>query len=91
MTPLALEQSHTLWEIALGLGLVVVLVVGVLMVLLLSYLKDIEASATTLLEVGGEVAANTAAVPGLVATGPVLEQIREEALMHDAYLSEQTA
>jgi hypothetical protein len=90
VTPLALEQTHTLWQIALGLGLVVALVVVVLMAMLLSFLKDIEASAATLLEVGGQVAGNTAAIPDLAATGPVLEQIKEEALIHDAYLAEQT-
>lgn len=88
---LAASDTHTLWTIALGMGVVVVLVVIVLMALLLSYLKDIEASTAVLLELGADVAGNTDAIQGLADTGPVLEQIKEEALIHDAYLTEQTS
>jgi protein-S-isoprenylcysteine O-methyltransferase Ste14 len=87
MTVLAASQQHALWGVALGLGFVIIAVVIVLMMLLLSFLKDIEASAGVLLQVGGQVAANTAHIPQLAATGPVLEQIKEEALIHDGYLA----
>lgn len=85
----AAAETETFWIVALGIGAVVVLVVIVLMALLLSYLKDIEARAGLLLEVGGEVAGNIANIEQLEVTGPVLEEIKEEALIHDAYLSEQ--
>ncbi len=90
MSVLAAAETHTFWIVALGIGAVVVLVVVVLMVLLLSYLKDIEARAARLVAVGGEVATNTANVGQLEVTGPVLEEIKQEALLHDARLSEQT-
>ncbi len=87
---LASAESHTFWTIALGIGAVVLLVVIGLMVLLLSFLKDIEAGAAALLASGRHLAGNTAAIEELAATGPVLEELVEEAKVHDAYLSEQT-
>ena len=60
MSVLAAAESHTLWIVALGIGAVVVLVVIVLMALLLRYLKDIEARAARLVEVGDDVGRNTA-------------------------------
>ncbi len=82
-------DSHTFWNVALGLGAVVLAVVVVLMVFLLSFLKDIATSVRSLLEVGGEVAENTGEIIGLADTGPVLEMIKEEALIHDGYLESQ--
>lgn len=82
-------DSHTFWNVALGLGAVVLAVVIVLMLLLLSYLKDIAGSVDTLLEVGGEVADNTGEIIGFADTGPVLEMIKEEALIQDGYLESQ--
>jgi hypothetical protein len=89
MTIPALAETHTFWSVAIGLGAVVLVVVIALMMLLLSFLKDIGASVTRLLEVGGEVAQNTSAIPQLAKTGPVLEMIKEEALIHDGYLESQ--
>jgi len=89
MTPLAATDTHTFWSIALGIGGVVLAVVIVLMVLLLSFLKDIAASVTRLLVIGGEVAGNTAKIGQLADTGPVLEMIKAEALIHDGYLESQ--
>ncbi|MBA3327599.1 MAG: hypothetical protein H0T43_04780 [Solirubrobacterales bacterium] len=86
---LALAETETFWGVALGIGLVVIVVVALLMTMLLSFLKDIEASAATLLEVSGRVADNTAGIDDLGDTGPVLEMIDDEALMHDAYLERQ--
>jgi hypothetical protein len=91
MSVIALAETHTFWSVALGLGAVVVAVVIVLMMLLLSFLKDIERSAAILLEVGGQVGANTANITQLAATGPVLEMIKEEALIHDGYLASQVS
>lgn len=89
MTVLALAQTHTFWSIALGIGAVVLAVVVALMMMLLSFLKDIASSVNRLLEVGGEVAQNTSAIPQLADTGPVLEMIKDEALIHDGYLESQ--
>jgi hypothetical protein len=89
MTILALAETHTFWSIAIGISAVVLGVVVILMMLLLSFLKDIGASVTRLLEVGGEVAQNTSSIGQLADTGPVLEMIKEEALIHDGYLESQ--
>lgn len=90
MSPIAAAQTQTFWIIALGIGAVVVLVVIVLMLLLLAFLKDIEEGVGELIVAGGQVAASTKNIEQLEATGPVLEEIKDEALIHDAYLSEQT-
>lgn len=89
MTFAAVSQTHTFWSIALGLGAVVLAVVVVLMAMLLSFLKEIGASVVGLLEVGAEVAVNTSAIGQLADTGPVLEMIKTEALVHDGYLESQ--
>jgi uncharacterized membrane protein YhiD involved in acid resistance len=85
----ALQETNTFWGVAIGIGGVVLAVVIVLMILLLSFLRDIASSVTRLLEVSGEVAKNTAAIEQLAATGPVLEMIKAEALIHDGYLESQ--
>ncbi len=89
MTIPALAETHTFWAVALGLGAVVLAVVVVLMAMLLSFLKDIAGSVDRLLEVGSEVAVNTSAIGQLADTGPVLEMIKTEALVHDGYLEAQ--
>ena len=86
---LAAADTNAFWAVALGMGVVVVAVVVVLMLMLLSYLRDITASVALLIEASEEVAQNTAAIEGLAATGPVLELIKSEALIHDGYLESQ--
>lgn len=85
----AFADSHAFWTVALGIGAVVIAVVVVLMALLLSFLRDIASSVNTLIDVGGEIGANTAVIAQLGDTGPVLEMIRDEALVHDGYLGAQ--
>ena len=80
-------DGHYFWYVALGLGMVVVLVVSSLMVLLLSYVRDIDNSVVHLLDLAGQVAAQTVYIPQLAATTPVLELIVEEALVQDAYMN----
>ncbi len=80
-------DGHYFWYIALGLGMVVVLVVAALMVLLLSYVRDIDNSVANLLDLAGQVASQTSYIPQLRATAPVLELIVEEALVQDAYMN----
>jgi predicted permease len=80
-------SANTLWGISLGIGLVAALVVAVLLLLLLRAVRDIDESAAKLLGVAGTVAANTAYIPQLQATAPVLGQIVDEAVVQDGYMN----
>jgi len=75
------------WTIALAIGLVAALVVVVLLVLLLQSIGRIRRSVSGLLEVAGRVGANTAHIPQLEATAPVLALIVEEAVVQDGYMN----
>lgn len=83
-------DGHYFWYVALGLGMVVVLVVAALMVLLLSYVTDIDRGVVVLLESAGALASQTVHIPALAATAPVLALIVEEALVQDAFLTSVT-
>ena len=74
-------SGDTYWAIALIVGLVAALVVVVLLALLLQYIGRIRRSVDGLLEVAGKVGANTANIPQLEATAPVLALIVEEAVV----------
>jgi hypothetical protein len=86
MTTLAVS-GNTLWAISLGIGLVAALIVAALLAVLVRTVDDISGSARSLLEVAGEVAGNTANIPQLQATAPVLGQIVDEAVVQDRYMS----
>jgi hypothetical protein len=86
VTPLAVT-GDTYWTIALVVGLVAALVVVVLLALLLQNLAKIQSSVDGLLEVAGKVGANTAYIPQLEATAPVLALIVEEAVVQDGYMN----
>jgi len=86
---LAGAANDTFWSVALGMGAVVLVVVAALMLMLLSILKDIEVGAAALIQAASEVSENTAAVAQLGATGPVLEMLSDEAVVHDVYLETQ--
>lgn len=73
--------------IALAIGLVAALVVAALLVLLLLHTGRIRRSVDGLLETAGGVAANTAHIPQLEATAPVLAQIVDEAVVQDGYMN----
>jgi hypothetical protein len=88
MTVIASLDSHTLWEVSLGMGLVVIAVVIVLMVVLLSVITDIGRGVARLLDSAGEVGANTAWIGELPATAGVLDEIVTEATVHGTVLSE---
>jgi predicted permease len=75
------------WGIALVIGLVAALIVAGLLIVLICSVIDIDRSATQLLDVAGAVAANTANIPQLQATAPVLGQIVEEAVVQDSYMN----
>jgi hypothetical protein len=85
--PLAALSGHTYWWIALGIGLVVALIVAALLTMLVTSVRSIEKSVGGLLEVAPKVAANTANIPQLEATAPVLALIVEEAVVQDGYMN----
>jgi hypothetical protein len=86
MTPLAVS-GDTYWAIALCIGLAAAVVVAILLVVLLQHIGRIRRSVDGLLEVAGKVGANTANIPQLQATAPVLAMIVEEAVVQDGYMN----
>jgi hypothetical protein len=86
MTLLA-TSAHTFWGIALAIGFGGAVVAAILLTVLVSTVDDIDKSVETLLGVAGNVAANTANIPQLEATAPVLGQIVEEAVVQDGYMN----
>src|SRR6202042_285695 len=87
MLTIASVSNHGAWGIALIIGLIAALAVAALLVLLVRAVDDIERSATSLLEVAGKVAGNTANIPQLQATAPVLGEIVDEAVIQDGYMN----
>jgi hypothetical protein len=87
MLSLAALSNHGAWEIALGLGLVAALIVAALLIVLIRSVIEIDKSAGALLEVAGKVAGDTANIPQLQATAPVLGLIVEEAVVQDGYMN----
>ena len=75
------------WVLALVIGVVVAIFIAVLLLMLIRAVRDVERSTTTLLEVAGQVGANTANIPQLAATAPVLEKIVDEAVVQDGYMN----
>jgi hypothetical protein len=86
MTVYALT-NHGAWGIGLIIALLAALAVAALLVVLVRTVQDIDRSAGQLLEVAGQVAANTANIPQLQATAPVLSQIVDEAIIQDGYMN----
>ena len=80
-------SGHEYWVLALCLGLVAALVVAALLAILIRTVWSIDRSVDGLLEVAGKVAANTANIPQLQATAPVLGLIVEEAVVQDGYMN----
>jgi hypothetical protein len=86
MTLLAIS-SNVYWAIALGIGVAAAVVVAILLAVLIVSVRSIEKSVDGLLEVAGKVGANTASIPQLEATAPVLAQIVDEAVIQDGYMN----
>jgi hypothetical protein len=84
---LVATSGTTYWTIALIIGLVAALVVAALLVVLLVQVERIKRSVDGLLRIAGEVGANTANIPQLEATAPVLAQIVDEAVVQDGYMN----
>jgi hypothetical protein len=79
--------AHGYWWLALAIGLVAALAVAALLALLIQYVLSIDRSVGHLLEIAGKVGANTANIPQLSATAPVLAQIVDEAVIQDGYMN----
>ena len=75
------------WTLALAIGAVAAVIVVVLLVLLLGSIGRIRRSVSGLLDVAGKVGANTASIPQLEATAPVLALIVDEAVVQDGYMN----
>jgi hypothetical protein len=80
-------SAHTAWVISLIIGLVAALIVAGLLLMLIKAVRDIESSSNALLEAAGKVGANTANIPQLEATAPVLGLIVDEAIVQDGYMN----
>ena len=80
-------SDHDAWVLALVIGVAAALIVAVLLLMLIRAVRDIESSTTALLDVAGTVAANTANIPQLEATAPVLGKIVDEAIVQDGYMN----
>ena len=80
-------SNNGLWAVSLGIGLVAALVVAYLLIVLVRTVEDIRKSVAGLLDVAGKVAGNTANIPQLEATAPVLGLIVEEAVVQDRYMN----
>jgi hypothetical protein len=80
-------SGDTYWTISLLVGVAAAVVVVILLALLLQNLARIQRSVEGLLEVAGKVGANTASIPQLEATAPVLALIVDEAVVQDGYMN----
>ena len=80
-------SNDDVWTLALVIGLAAALIVAVLVLLLVRSVRDIEHSVDGLLDIAGKVGANTAFIPQLEATAPVLAQIADEAAVQDSYMN----
>ena len=79
--------NHGAWGIALIIGVVAALAVAALLLLLVRTTGQIRRSVGRLLEAAGQVAGNTANIPQLQATAPVLGKIVDEAVVQDSYMN----
>jgi hypothetical protein len=84
---LAALSGHTDWAIALSIALGAAVIVAILLTVLLEAVGSIEKSVDGLLEIAGKVASNTAYIPQLEATAPVLALIVDEAVVQDGYMN----
>lgn len=80
-------SGHDYFVVALIGGVAAALVVALLLALLVKTVMSIERSVDGLLVVATAVAGNTANIPQLEATAPVLGLIVEEAVVQDGYMN----
>ncbi len=79
--------SNEYWVLALAIATLAAVVVALLLIVLMVSVRSIERSVDGLLEVAGGVGANTANIPQLEATAPVLALIVDEAVIQDGYMN----
>lgn len=88
MTGLLAELSfNAYWAIALSIAFGAAVIVAILLTVLVEAVGSIEKSVDGLLEIAGNVGSNTANIPQLEATAPVLALIVEEAVVQDGYMN----
>ena len=75
------------WALALGIAAAAAVAVALLLIVLVLTVRRIERSVGGLLDVAGKVGANTAYIPQLEATAPVLALIVDEAVIQDGYMN----
>ncbi|CAN5499825.1 hypothetical protein BH20ACT19_BH20ACT19_09860 [soil metagenome] len=80
-------DEKVLWQIALGMGLVVVIVVIALLTLLTRLVKEIDVGVDSLWTVTKRLAQNTTGLYQLAGSASVLRALREELIRHDKLLS----
>ena len=84
---LAALSFNDYWAIALSIAFGAAVIVAILLTVLVETVGSIEKSVDGLLEIAGNVASNTANIPQLEATAPVLALIVEEAVVQDGYMN----
>jgi hypothetical protein len=84
---LAALSANTYWAIALAIAFGAAVIVAILLTVLVETVGSIEKSVDGLLEIAGNVASNTASIPQLQATAPVLALIVDEAVVQDGYMN----
>jgi predicted permease len=80
-------SGNEFWTLALVIGLAAALIVALLLIVLVMNVRRIDRSVEGLLEVATGVAGNTASIPELQATAPVLAAIVDEAVVQDGYMN----
>jgi hypothetical protein len=85
--PLAELSFNEYWATALGIAFGAAVIVAILLTVLVETVGSIERSVDGLLEIAGRVGSNTANIPQLEATAPVLALIVDEAVVQDGYMN----
>jgi hypothetical protein len=80
-------SATSYWEVLLVICLIAALAAAALLAILVRTVMTIESSVDGLLDAAGQVAGNTAHIPDLQATGPVVAQIVEELHVQDDYMN----
>jgi len=86
MTLLAMS-GHAYWTLSLVIGAAAAVIVAVLLAMLIRSCRAIDSAVGGLNEIAGKVGANTAHIPKLKATAPVLALIVDEAVVQDGYMN----
>ena len=80
-------SGNEYWVLALVLGSVSAVVVALLLGVLIHAVDRIEKAVGGPLQAARQVAGNTANIPQLEATAPVLSQVVDEAVIQDGYMN----